>query len=33
VYRGGIWYVLRSSDGVQTAAAWGATGYTIKLTR
>src|SRR5262249_15954688 len=23
VYRNGIWYVLRSSDGVQTAVAWG----------
>jgi hypothetical protein len=26
VYRNGIWYVLRSSDGVQTAVGWGTAG-------
>ena len=34
VYRDGIWYVLRSSDGCSDGGVMGrsATGYTIKLT-
>jgi Fibronectin type III domain. len=31
VYRNGIWYVLRSSDGVQTAVAWGGAPQDIPL--
>jgi spore coat protein A, manganese oxidase len=26
VYRDGVWYILRSSDGVQIAIGWGVTG-------
>ena len=31
VYRDGIWYVLRSSDGVQTAVSWGGAPQDIPL--